>query len=161
MSHNATTVPTGTPPAWVNSMMAAMLRTPGLERLIGKGIALITVTGRKTRTRYTTPVSYYQDENTVLVITKTFRIWWRNLYANPEVELRFAGRQHRGRARVMVDDPASLPHLRAFSEHRRRDARLFGLTFTPDGRLDESQARSVLPYLVILEITLATGESSG
>jgi hypothetical protein len=28
--------------------MAAMLRTPGLQRPVGKGFALITVTGRKT-----------------------------------------------------------------------------------------------------------------
>lgn len=70
---NAATVPRSTPPRWVNSMVKAALRTPGLERLIGRGLALITVTGRRTDSKHVLPVSYYRDDLTVFVVTKRFR----------------------------------------------------------------------------------------
>src|SRR5918994_1277567 len=104
MSRDVSTVPSTAPPRWVNSLVKASLRIPVLERLLGRGLALITVTGRKTGTRYTLPVSYYRDDETVFVITKRFRTWWHNLETNPEVELRLAGRQYRGRARPRLDD---------------------------------------------------------
>jgi deazaflavin-dependent oxidoreductase (nitroreductase family) len=135
-------------------LVKASLRIPVLERLLGRGLALITVTGRKTGTRYTLPVSYYRDDETVFVITKRFRTWWHNLETNPEVELRLAGRQYRGRARPRLDDPASLSRVAAPLERRRVDARALGLTFTPDGNLDQDRAQMVLPQLVIIEITL-------
>lgn len=53
--------------------------SPVPQRLLGRTIALITVTGRRTGKRYTTPVTYYRNGGTVTVLTKTFRTWWRNL----------------------------------------------------------------------------------
>jgi hypothetical protein len=49
-------VPEWTPPAWLNSMMKLMLKTPGLERWLGRQLALLTFTDRKTGQQYTTPV---------------------------------------------------------------------------------------------------------
>jgi deazaflavin-dependent oxidoreductase (nitroreductase family) len=154
MSTDTARMPTWTPPRWLNVMMMAMLRTPGLQRLIGRTIALITVTGRTTGKRYTTPVTYYRDGDTVTVLTKTFRTWWRNLDANPVVDLRLAGRRHCGRAQASLGDPAALPQLIAFLEHRRRDASFYGIAFTDAGHVDETQAAAVLPHLVIITITL-------
>lgn len=48
MKSDTISVPTWTPPRWVNAVMKVMLRTPGLQRLMGSTIALITVTGRRT-----------------------------------------------------------------------------------------------------------------
>ena len=59
------TVPTAAPPKWMNTIMTAMLRTPGIQRLLGKTLALITCTGRKTGNRNTTPVTYYRVNDTV------------------------------------------------------------------------------------------------
>ena len=143
----------------VKTMMTVMLRTPLFEHMIGRGVALITVTGRKTGTKYTIPVSYHREDSTVLVVTKRLRTWWRNLEANPDVELRLAGRQHRGRARIVGEQSEALPLLATFAEHRRFDARAFGVTFTSEGRVDQHRARLVLPQLVILKITLAAGDS--
>ncbi len=148
------TIPRWTPPAWLNTMMTAMLRTPGLQRLVGRTTALITVTGRTTGTRYTTPVTYLRDGDMVTIVTKTFRTWWRNLEANPDVQLRLAGRQYHGRAQASIGDPNCLPNLIAFLEHRRRDARFYAVTFT-DGHPDERRVAALLPYLVIVMIALS------
>lgn len=51
MTADAPEVPDWTPPSWLNAMMRTMLRTPGLERLVGKSVALISFTGRKSGTR--------------------------------------------------------------------------------------------------------------
>ena len=147
-------VPTAAPPPWFNSMMASLLRTPGLQHWIGKAIALITVTGRRTGKTYTTPVSYYRDGNTVIVLTKKFRNWWRNLLDNPEVELLLEGRKFRGRARPSVGDPADLPAFIRFLENRRLDAKAYGVTFTPEGRVNRDEARRVLSEIVLVRITL-------
>lgn len=155
MSNDAAVVPSRNPPPWLNAMMTVMLRTPLFEHMIGRGVALITVTGRKTGTKYTIPVSYHREDSTVLVITKRLRTWWRNLEANPEVDLRLAGRQHRGHARIVEEQSEALPLLATFAEHRRFDARAFGITFTPEGRVDQHRARLVLSQLVILKVTLA------
>lgn len=155
MRTDAPQVSTWTPPRWLNVLMTAMLRTPGLQRVIGRTIALITVTGRTTGRRYTTPVTYDRDGDTVTVLTKTFRTWWRNLDASPAVDLRLAGRRYRGRARASVGDPATLPQFVAFLEHRRRDARFYGITFTDEGHVDQRQAAAVLPDLVIITVTLS------
>ncbi len=37
-------------------MMKLMLKTPGLEQWLGRQLALLTFTGRKTGQQYTTPV---------------------------------------------------------------------------------------------------------
>lgn len=149
------TVPTGTPPRWVNALMAILLRTPGLRRRVGGTVGLITVTGRRTGTRYTTPVTYYRNRDTVLVLTRPTRSWWRNLDVNPVVELRLAGRTVRGTARACSGAEQDLPALVDFLEHRPRDAKAYGLTIDPDGRVDLGQALALLPQVVVVQITVA------
>jgi deazaflavin-dependent oxidoreductase (nitroreductase family) len=138
----------------MNAVMKAMLRAPGVQRLVGRAFALITVTGRRTGTRYTTPVSYDRQDDTVTIVTKVVRTWWRNLEVNPGVELRLAGRQYTGNARVSIDDPTALSALLAFLEHRPSDVRMYGISMTDDGRPDERQARQVLPHVVVITVTL-------
>lgn len=152
MTRRTPAIPSWTPPPWLNAMMAAMLRTPGLQRLVGRTTALITVTGRTTGRRYTTPVTYDRVGDTVVILTKRPRTWWRNLPSRPEVELRLAGTTVQGRAHVSVDDPERLPDLVSFLKHRRGDAKAYGIAVT-DGHVDEDDARAVLPHIVVITVT--------
>ena len=147
-------VPTATPPKWFNGMMGALLRTPGVQSWIGNAIALLTVTGRRTGKSYTTPVTYYREGDTVIVITKKFRNWWRNLAERPEVEVRLKGRTFRGHARASIGDEAELPVFAKFLENRRLDAKAYGVTLTPEGRIHRDEARALLPQIVLVRITL-------
>lgn len=70
MSEKTHQLPTSTPSKWMNASMKLFLKTPGLQNVIGKTIALITFTGRKIGKRYTTPVTYYRDGDTVVILTK-------------------------------------------------------------------------------------------
>ena len=107
MTTEAPELPSWTPPSWLNSMMKVMLHTPGLQRVVGQAIALLSFTGRRSGTRYTTPITYLRDGDEVVVITKRFRTWWKNLQDEPQVELRLAGATFAvGRAWRSVSPPA-------------------------------------------------------
>jgi len=54
--------------AVVNPVMTWLLRSP-LHSPVSDAILLLTVTGRKTGTEYTTPVAYEQRDGTIFVTT--------------------------------------------------------------------------------------------
>lgn len=53
--------------------MRWVLRTPGLQTMVGREVALLGFKGRKTGRSYTIPVSYQRDGDTVTVVTKKLR----------------------------------------------------------------------------------------
>jgi deazaflavin-dependent oxidoreductase (nitroreductase family) len=69
-----------------NDFMSWVLRSP-FHGLLSNGMMLITVTGRKTGKKYTTPVGYYQQDGHLWVITSRDRTWWKNLRGGVEVGL--------------------------------------------------------------------------
>lgn len=154
MNTAPTSMPAVTIPPWFNRTITVLLKTPGIQRVLGSTLALVTVTGRTTGRRYTTPVTYYQDGETVLFVTKRSRRWWRNMLVNPEVELRLAGRMVNGEATLYVGDVQQLPVFVEFLTHRRRDARAYGVTCDRHGNVDEREARAVMPDLVIVRVAL-------
>lgn len=147
-------VPEWTPPRCLNSMMRGMLRTPVLQKWVGSGVALITFTGRRTGDTYTTPVSYWRNGDEVIVLTKKSRKWWRNFEGGSQVELLLAGESATGKAVASVGDEAEVGTLRAFFEHRRRDAKAYGVKLGPEGHLREDDARRLLDHVVVISIEL-------
>ncbi|MFL7868219.1 MAG: nitroreductase/quinone reductase family protein, partial [Anaerolineales bacterium] len=68
-----------------NDFVKFFLRTP-LYVFMGDTM-LITVTGRKTGKKYTTPVGFYRDGDSLWIISSRDRTWWRNLQGGAQVEL--------------------------------------------------------------------------
>lgn len=69
-----------------NDFMSWVLRSP-FHGLLSGGMMLITVTGRRTGKKYTTPVGYYEKGGCLWVITSRDRTWWKNLRGGAEVML--------------------------------------------------------------------------
>lgn len=107
--------PRWTPPRAANSLMGLMLRTPGLQRIVGKSTALLTFTGRKTGRRITTPLSYVRDGERIVVTGHRTRNWWRNLRENPEVVVRLAGKNRSGVATILEGQDAARALSRFFA----------------------------------------------
>lgn len=63
---------------------------------------LITFTGRKSGKRYTTPVSYSRQGETVYVFTHG--TWWKNLRGGAPVSLRLRGQDRNGFALPVSED---------------------------------------------------------
>jgi F420H(2)-dependent quinone reductase len=88
-----------------NPVVTAVLSSP-LHPLLSGGLALITVTGRRSGRRYTFPVGYRQvgDRVTINVGWPGSKRWWRNLREGGPVEMRIRGRRRAGRAQAQGDE---------------------------------------------------------
>lgn len=69
-----------------NGFMSWLLRSP-FHGMLSNGMMLITVTGRKTGKKYTTPVGFYRENGDLWVLTSRDRTWWKNLQGGAQVSL--------------------------------------------------------------------------
>jgi len=92
-----------------NPVVRAVLTSP-LHPLLSRGLALITVTGRRSGRRYTFPVGYRQDGDRVIINVgwPERKRWWRNLRDGDRVEMRIRGRRRVGRAQAHGDEHAGV-----------------------------------------------------
>src|SRR5918996_2738168 len=109
---------------------------------LSRWFAVIAWTGRKTGRKYSTPVSYVREGDTVFITTGDR--WRRNLREGGPVAMRIAGRRRRGVARPILDGTASsAEHERLFRAHPWF-RRLAGIPAGPDGGADSAAvARAV------------------
>ena len=85
-----------------NPIVIWLLRSP-LHSLMDKHTMLITVTGRKSGKRYTFPVSYIRDGETLQVISQRDHTWWKNLQGGAEVTVFLQGRTLQARGESCTD----------------------------------------------------------
>jgi deazaflavin-dependent oxidoreductase (nitroreductase family) len=148
-------LPQDKPPAWVNSIMKWMLTTPGVQSVVGQGVALLTFTGRKTGKTYNIPVSYHRKEDTVTVITKRVRNWWHNFETPADVKIRLAGRHYAGTAEVETGDEDVLAFMLDYLDKRPIDAKTYGLART---EITEEKVARIIPQIVLIRIHIAPVE---
>ena len=153
MARNPADAPNWTPSKWMNRSMTVMLKTPGLQRLVGKSTALLTFIGRKSGNDISMPVSYVEIGDRILISGHRTRQWWRNLVVNPSVELRLAGKVRLGTASVMDDPDNALSDFIAFLHAQPVVARINEIPIEY-GKVDEAKAREVLSYTVLVSIKL-------
>lgn len=150
--------PGWTPPGWMNRTMTWMLKTPGIQRLVGRSTALLTFEGRKTGRRITMPVSYVVQRGDILLSGHRSRQWWRNLRDRPAVKLRLAGSNHTGVASVLEDQEAALDDFVAYLEAQPMVARINEVPIV-DGIVDVEAAREALGHTVLVRVSLSEGAS--
>jgi hypothetical protein len=93
--------------AFVNTGIAALIRSPRWGRLVGRGLAMMTYTGRRSGRVFTTPVGYRRtgDDVTIAVSMPASKTWWRNfLDTGAPLSLRLDGVDRPGHA-VARRDP--------------------------------------------------------
>jgi hypothetical protein len=81
-----------------------ILRSP-LHRLLSDSLMLLTFTGRKTGKRYTIPVGYTREVDTLTFFGYS---WWKNLRGGRPVVVHLQGRERTGLAEVIEDRAAVL-----------------------------------------------------
>lgn len=82
-----------------NPVLRRVLRTP-LGRRLGRGLAVLHYTGRRTGTPHELVCQYARDGDTVWVLVGAAdrKTWWRNLREGADVDLWLAGEHVRARA---------------------------------------------------------------
>jgi hypothetical protein len=148
-------LPNDRPPKWVNSFVKWALETPGLQGTMGQGLALLSFTGHKTGKAYTIPVSYHREADTVTIITKKQRNWWRNFEVPAEVHVRLAGKDYQGKAEARVGDDEELEFMLAHLAKRPVDAKAYGIA---RGEIAKAKIAPILPQLVFIRITVTPTE---
>lgn len=137
-----------------NAVPAVILRSP-FHAVMSHKYAIIEFTGRKSGRRYTTPVAYVRDGDTVLLSTDS--PWWRNLRGGAPVRLRLQGRTVTGTATAATDAAQSSAVIRRLVDEIRSYARLAGIRReggrVSDADVDRAVAAGRVGIDVVLEET--------
>lgn len=108
-----------------NDFITFFLRTP-LRVFLGNTM-LITVTGRKTGKKYSTPVGFYREGDCLWVITSRNRTWWRNVKNGANVSLLLNGKTINAFAEAELDEKAVEAHVYAYIRHIPLSAKSLGI----------------------------------
>jgi F420H(2)-dependent quinone reductase len=85
----------------LNPLAKSILRSP-LHGVMSHSLMLITFTGRRSGKHYTTPISYAQQGQTLLL--GVGGPWWKNLRGGAPVQVRLRGKTCAGRAEAWADE---------------------------------------------------------
>ncbi len=143
---------TPTIPPVINSAMKFVLRSPA-HGMVSKTTLLITFTGRKSGKTYTTPVSYSQQGDQVLIFTHAN--WWKNLRNDAPITLRIQGREFQGMAEPVAEDKQAV--AAGLVEHLRKvpsDAVFYHVTLDEHGNPNAAEAEKAAQTVVMIPVWL-------
>ena len=135
-----------------NSFMTFILRSP-LHGVMSGSTMVITVTGRKSGRPITTPVNYYQEGDTLWVISNRERTWWRNLKGGAPVKLHLRGQDVNGTGEVLLDEAEVAPQIGEYVRHLPISARSLGVHML-NGQPDPADLSRLAQERVMVRINL-------
>ena len=127
----------------------------GLGPLVGRMVLLLTTKGRRTGLPRVTPLQYEEIDGAFYVgsMRGTRADWFRNLVADPEVEVRVKSRRFKGKAEAITD----AGRIADFLELRlERHPRMLGVILRSEGlprRPDRAQLEQYAEKIAIVKIT--------
>jgi len=139
----------------LNPLVVTLLRSP-LHRVLGGGLMLVTVTGRRSGRRYTIPVGYQRDGDVLHVLVSKARRkqWWRNFREPAALEVELRGERFAAIGHVV--DPRSERFVAVVEQTLRRLpmlARQLGVTWDPRAGLDAAQRETLARDSALVAIT--------
>jgi deazaflavin-dependent oxidoreductase (nitroreductase family) len=109
-----------------NDFMAWVLRSP-FHGILSGGMMLVTVTGRKSGRKYTTPVEYYREGDCLWVVTNRNRTWWRNVRSGAETNLLLKRKSVTAFAETELEENAVESRMYDYLQHIPRAAKPLGI----------------------------------
>jgi len=142
----------------LNPVVCWLLRSP-LHGLASQGLALLTITGRKSGRRYSIPVGYQREDSHLVVMVSHAHTkqWWRNFREPGAVGVRLRGHDFEASARLL--DPTSSEFASRVEATFRRVPMMgaqFGIRFDRKTGLREEQLEKLRQTCAVVEIDLAT-----
>ena len=122
------------PYARLNVFMYRLTSGRLMGKIAGRDVMLVTMTGAKSGQKRTIPLMYVPWEEGVIVVASLggapkSPVWYRNLVANPDIEVQYRDKVMRLRARE-VDDaekarvwPTCVEYYPPFEDYQARTAR--------------------------------------
>jgi F420H(2)-dependent quinone reductase len=136
-----------------NPLATRILRSP-LHGLMSRRLMLISFRGKKSGRYFTTPISYVQNGESLLL--GVGGPWWRNFAGGVPVQVRLRGRTRDGRAEATTDEARVTEAYRTILRRNRTRARFMGIAATSDGQPDKHSIEDALQRgAAVVEISLA------
>ena len=141
----------------LNPLMIKILKSP-LHPMISRNIMLITFTGRKSRKRYTTPVSYIQEGD--MVYCFTHGDWWKNLQGGAPVSLRLRGQDWNGFALPVSEDiQRTADGLAMYLIQHPSSKGIYEITLDEHGKPKAGDLLRAAQTAIMIQIQLEKGDS--
>jgi deazaflavin-dependent oxidoreductase (nitroreductase family) len=118
----------------VNRIARGLMRVPLLSRLVGNGLIVLYVVGRRSGKRYTVPMAYLRHEG-ALLLGSGFA-WGKNLRTDDALEVRFKGRRRVADVRVLTDETSVVEHYAVIARRNPGFARFNKIGFLENGDPD-------------------------
>ncbi|HMV29362.1 MAG TPA: nitroreductase/quinone reductase family protein [Anaerolineales bacterium] len=131
-----------------NDFMAWILRSP-FHGMLSNGMMMISITGRKTGKKITTPVGYYMEGEYLWVITSRERKWWRNLQGGATVDLVLRRKPVQGFAELELDEKAVEARMSEYLRHIPQAASRMGVRMVDGKPNQEDVARTAKDRLFV------------
>jgi len=135
-----------------NRFVISILGSP-LHGLLSGSTLLITVTGRRTGRQISLPVNYFQESDTLWVVTSRDRTWWRNLRDGAPVALRLRGAEAKGFAEAIVSPETVAAQLDEYIRHFPISARSLGVRIA-DGRAEAEDLKQAARSRLVVRIRI-------
>jgi len=140
-----------------NAFMKAIILTP-LHPILGDGFAVITVTGRTTGRRISTPVNVSPQDGELVVISFRSRTWWRNLLEGRKGKLHHRGKTFPVAARILDQPSAVADELRRYFTAHPGRAKYFGIQSDAAGKAPEEElTRAASDRVIVFLSPTASG----
>jgi hypothetical protein len=144
---------TPTVPPWLNTIMRFILRSP-LHGLVSDKIMLISFVGRKSGRLFTTPVSYMQNGDVVMLFTHAD--WWRNLVGGSVVTLQIRGKRlHAKAADIVENQDAVAEGLTLHLLRNHFDAKYYDVSYNAEGTPNPDEVRRGAEGVVMVKFRTA------
>jgi deazaflavin-dependent oxidoreductase (nitroreductase family) len=124
-----------------NPLSKTILRSP-LHRVMSKKLLLITFTGRKSGKNFTTPISYVQQGDTLLLAVGGS--WWKNLRGGTTVWVRLQGKLRTATTEVVTDEEAMSEVYQIILAKNPTQGRFMGIKAGSDGKPDTDDLRRAI-----------------
>ena len=91
--------------------LATWLLRSRFSWMLGGGIMLVEVIGRKSGRTVRLPVNFLRDHSDLWVISSRGRVWWRNLKDHSQAVLWICGKPISARGKLVLDDSVVMDRL--------------------------------------------------
>ncbi|MGV9820553.1 hypothetical protein [Nocardia xishanensis] len=118
--------------AAVNRVVRALLRVPGLSKVVGKRLMTLHVVGRSSGKIYTVPVAYTPHDGALLIGT-VLRPWVKNLRTGTPVTLTRGGAPERFDPVVHTGEQEVMRLFDIIARDNKTNASFSGIGFDADG----------------------------
>jgi len=137
------------PPKLFNTIMQRFINSP-LGALAGEGMAVITVTGRKSGKEISTPINVARFGDSYKTLSSRERTWWRNMRGGASAKLRTGGKTFTVKGEVFETDEEVRQQLIAYLRQRPQVARFLGIQSDAEGNFDQADLTREVSQRVVI-----------